>query len=98
MCDDTELQRLRARFHVLCDAGSAFSEATSNHNEVLARFARRVSEVTGDLCGAWVTSDDGAWAHCVGLYDPSPEAVERAAPLVAPVEGGRVPPGGRRVA
>ncbi|MFO0652156.1 MAG: ATP-binding protein [Polyangiales bacterium] len=73
-----ELRRLRERFHVLCDAGSAFTEATGNHNELLARYARRISDVTGDLCGAWITSEDGQWVHCVGLHDPSPEAVERA--------------------
>ncbi len=48
--------------------------------------------MTGDLCAAWVTSEDGAWAHCVGLHDPSPEAVERARHLsLRPLRVGEFP-------
>ncbi len=78
-----ERKRVEAQFRALAEASSDFTLATSDVDRLLAAVARRLSDLTGDLCVVRHVSADGQWVEGRGaVYHPSAELREVAASMV----------------
>ncbi len=78
-----EQERMAARLRLLADASQEFSESTGNYDRLLDVIARRLGELTGDLCAIRAVSEDGTMLERGAVYHRDPEIVAHARDLLA---------------
>ena len=68
---------------LLADASRAFSEATSEYDQLLSVIARRLGDLLGDLCTIRAVSEDGTMLETGVVHHGDPEIISWAQALLS---------------